>query len=342
MSFKDLNNEPQAELLQRSLERGRLGHAYLLEGEDMETLETAARTLAKTVNCLKPARAGAQKLPVDCCDTCLPCRHTDAETHPDVHWLRPESKLRVIRADQIRGLLEVIHLKSNEGGYKVAVLAGADRLNTQAANIFLKTLEEPPPRSVLLLLTTEPQRLLETIVSRCLRLRFGTGATPAIRAEDRAWLETFSQMAAAEANSLIGRYRLLGLLLKRLAEKKASLERDLEERSPLKHHEEVEKSLREKWESELSAAIESEYRHQRMGLLRLLQHWLRDLWLQTLQTDLELLHFRDLPGLRELSGRINAQQARENLTVLEQAQRLLLTNVQEALALEVCLLKLRL
>ncbi len=342
MAFKDLTNEPHVELLQRSLDRGRLGHAYLLEGETMETLEIVARTLAKTLNCRNPVQVSRGGMPVDCCDSCPPCRHTDLETHPDVHWLRPESKSRVIRTEQIRELLDVVHLKPSEDGYKVAVLVGADRLNTQAANIFLKTLEEPPQRSVLLLLTTEPQRLLETIVSRCLRLRFGIGAVPAISAENLTWLDAFSQMAASEENSLIGRYRLLGLLLKRLAETKAALERDLEDRSPLRQHEEIEKSLKEKWESELAAAIESEYRHQRMELLRLLQQWLRDLWLRTIQGDPALLRFGNLPGVAELARRINPRQAMDNLSAIEQVQRLLHTNVQEALALEVCLLKLRL
>jgi DNA polymerase-3 subunit delta' len=342
MAFQELRKEPQVDLLQRSLERGRLGHAYLFEGDNLETLETVARTLAKTLNCRNPVRSGPNQMPLDCCDTCAPCRHTDQATHPDIHWLRPESKSRVIRAEQMRDLLEVIHLKPTEAGYKVAVLAGADRLNAQAANIFLKTLEEPPPRSVILLLSTEPQRLLETIVSRCLRLRFGTGASPAIPTEEQAWLETFSQMAAAEESSLIGRYRLLGLVLGRLEEKKAGVERELEERSPLRHHEDVEKSLRDKWESELTAAVESEYRHQRMELLRLLQQWLRDIWLHTLQSQADLLRFPNLPGIREVAVRITPQQARENLDTIEQLQRLLHTNVQEALAIEVCLLKLRL
>jgi DNA polymerase-3 subunit delta' len=342
MAFKDLTNEPHAALLQRSLERGRLGHAYLLEGDDLGTLEAVARTLAKTLNCRKPIQAGADQQAVDCCDTCPPCRHTDQETHPDIHWLRPESKSRVIRAEQVRELLEVVHLKPTENGYKVAVLAGADRLNTQAANIFLKTLEEPPQRSVMLLLTTQPQRLLETIVSRCLRLRFGTGASAKPSAEDRAWLEAFSQLAASEENSLIGRYRLLGLLLKRLAEKKSSTEEDLENRSPLEQHGEVDKSLREKWESELTAAIEAEYRHQRMELLGLIQQWLRDIWLLTQPVDQALLGLPDLPGLAEVAARIDTAKAQANLEALEQVQKLLHTNVQEALALEVCLLKLHL
>ena len=77
----------------------------------------------------------------------------------------------------MRELMHEVQLKSSEAEVKVAVIVAADRLNPQAANAFLKTLEEPPPKSVLILLSTEPGRILETIMSRCLRLNFaGEGA----------------------------------------------------------------------------------------------------------------------------------------------------------------------
>src|SRR6185436_1663393 len=101
------------------------------------------------------------------------CRKIEGETHSDMHWVRPESKSRIVSVDQMRELMREIQLKPSEAEVKVAVIVAADRLNTQAANAFLKTLEEPPAKSVLILLSTEPQRLLETILSRCLRLNFG-------------------------------------------------------------------------------------------------------------------------------------------------------------------------
>ena len=130
------------------------------------------------------------------------------------------------------------------------------------------------------------------------------------------------------------------MLLKRLAEKKAATEQDLEERSPLQQHDEIDKPLREKWEAELAAGIESEYRHQRVDLLRLVQQWLRDIWLRTLRADSHLLTFPNLAGMEAMAARLTTRQAIHNLDALEQVQRLLHTNVQEALALEVCLLKL--
>src|SRR5271170_5620516 len=185
--------EPKAavELLQRSLERGRLGHAYLFAGHQQALLESLALALAKTLNCLQPVRRTPGGPAIDCCDRCEVCRRIDQLQHPDIHWARPESKLRVITVDQMRELMREVQLKPFEAEYKVAIIAGADRLNTQAANAFLKTLEEPPPKSVLLLLATEPQRLLETIVSRCLRLNFSGDGAPAPAPAQMEWLSKF-------------------------------------------------------------------------------------------------------------------------------------------------------
>jgi hypothetical protein len=110
--------------------------------------------------------------------------------------------------------------------------------------------------------------------------------------------------------------------------------------SPLEKYDGVEKDLREKWENELAAAIESEYRRHRADLLLLVQWWLRDIWLHTLAVGKDLLKFPEISGAETVARRISPCQALENLQTLEQMQRLLRTNVQEALALEVGLLKL--
>src|SRR5205823_2281869 len=152
MSFRDLPEQDAVRLLQRSLERGRLGHAYLFSGDDLTELERIARTLAKVVNCEKPVRKPphstltpdeGEGLPLDSCDRCVSCRKIDADNHPDISWVRPESKSRVIIIDQMRDLMQTIHLKPTVAQYKFGIIVAADRLNPQAANAFLKTLEEP-------------------------------------------------------------------------------------------------------------------------------------------------------------------------------------------------------
>jgi DNA polymerase III subunit delta' len=383
MAFKDYARDEQGvDLLQRSLERGRLGHAYLFAGHQLDRLEGLARTLAKTLNCLHPVKRGHAA--VDCCDRCLSCQKIEHGNHADVFWVRPESKTRVIKIGQIvrredsppRVLLDAVNLKPTESQYKFGIIVAADRMNEAASNAFLKTLEEPPARSVLILLTTEPQRMLETILSRCLRLTFAGEGPQQLAPTQIEWLVAFSEMAAANQKSLMGRYRLMDVLLRKLNEVKASIEETLTASSPLEKYPDAEDAVRDKWQDELKAAVEAEYRRQRTDFLLALQWWLRDVWLQTLEgsrgmpsevvsgereetteaaessnincppapsySPETLLAFPQLTGTRSVARRITSQAAMENLRILEQLQRWLRTNVQEALALEVGLLKLQL
>jgi DNA polymerase III subunit delta' len=344
MSFADLNPlPPGVAVLQRSLERGRLGHAYLMVGDRLAELEPLARTLAKTLNCHQPPRRAPNGVALDCCDICPACRQIANDLYADVQWLRPESKLRVIVVDQVRTLLQTIYLKPIEARYKVAVIADADRLNTQAANAFLKTLEEPPARSVLLLLTTEPSRVLETVRSRCLRLTFSGASRAVAEPAVLAWVRSFADQAAAAKGGLLARYRLLGQILKELETRREAIEKELTARSPLERFEDADPELREQWEKELAAAIEAEYRRQRAELLVGLQWWLRDVWLASQGLVEGRLSLPELAAsTAAVAGRLREPMASANLQRLERTQRVLATNVQEALALEVGLLSLQL
>src|SRR5579872_255156 len=98
-------------LLQRSLERDRLAHAYLFTGNSLEELEGAARKLAKALNCLSPPVWSPESAPLASCGACDACRRIEQFNHPDVLWVRPESKSRVITMDQMRELLQTVSLK---------------------------------------------------------------------------------------------------------------------------------------------------------------------------------------------------------------------------------------
>jgi len=199
---------------------------------------------------------------------------------------------------------------------------------------------------------------LDTIRSRCLRLNFAGQGQRSLDPGQMAWLNSFSDFAATDQKSLLGRYSLLDVLLRRLNELKKTIEDALTAASPIERYKDAEPHWQEKWEDELKAAIEAEYRRQRADLLVILQSWLRDVWLlalnaadknqrpdggnrpQTLRH--ELLNFPEVPGTQRIAQRISSTDALQNLTVLEQLQRCLGGNVQEALALEVSLLQLRL
>ena len=344
MSFKHFTHQkPVVDLLQKSLERGRLAHAYLFTGSSMALLEAMAVTLAKTLNCKSPLEKAVAGMALDCCDQCPACLKIQQRNQADVSWVYPESKIRIITVDQMRDLMKTMHLKPMEAAFKVAIIGGADRMNPQAANAFLKTLEEPPQQTIILLLSTEPQRMLDTILSRCLRLNFAGDDDELRRNPNYSWLEEFCNLAVSGKSSLMGRYRLLGHLMERLGNLRGEIESQLAAKSPLEKYEDVDTSLKDKWEDELKAAIEAEYRRQRIELLSLVQSWFRDIWVLTYKQADEFLFF---PSLAEASkafaSKLSSKNAMNNLRAVERTMRLMETNVQEALALEVCLLKINL
>ncbi len=154
MSSADPHVDTPTARLERSLEHGRLAHAYLFAGPPGSGKETAARWLAQSLNC---EDAGTDRA-VAGCGRCDACRRVAEGVHPDVYWVRPESKSRRITVERVRLFEESIRLKSGSGGIKIGVLIDADCLTDQAANAFLKTLEEPPSQTVILLLTGPPSR----------------------------------------------------------------------------------------------------------------------------------------------------------------------------------------
>lgn len=335
-------SETAAALLRRSLERDRLGHAYLFTGEEIPALEDAAIALSRTLLCESPRTRSPRGLGMDPCLECSSCRRVSSRMHPDVLWVHPAKKMRQISIDQMREVIHSISLKPLEGSHKLGIIVGADRMNENAANAFLKTLEEPPRNSILVLLCTEPQRLLDTILSRCLRLNFGTGIAR-LDGGAESWLTEFAAATAASSSGLLPRYRLLGTLLNSLAARRGEIEKSLEAASPLNRYSDAESDQRERWETELTAGIEAEYRKCRAEYLSALQWWLRDIWLYTLPDVGSLARFPHLASQTQtVASRLDPIRAGRNLESWEKTQRLLFTNVQEALALEVGLLRLQL
>jgi DNA polymerase-3 subunit delta' len=147
--------------------RGRLAHAYLFTGPAGVGKRLFAQELAKALLCEAPPGPS-----LEACDHCPACAQVEAGTHPDFFAAgRPEDSLEV-PIEVVRELCRSFALKSARGRGKVAILDDADDLNAESANCFLKTLEEPPPRAVLILIGTSPERQLPTVVSRCQVVRF--------------------------------------------------------------------------------------------------------------------------------------------------------------------------
>jgi DNA polymerase-3 subunit delta' len=156
--------------LRRAHEQRRLGHAYLISGGPGAGKRELASSLANLVNGTRAEdvfAAGAM----------------------GVYLAEPESKSRRIVIDQIRALEHSLQMRAADGRRKVAIVADADRLQSQAANAFLKTLEEPPNDSLLLLLSTLPEALPDTILSRCIPIPLAAKPNETPSAEETELVE---------------------------------------------------------------------------------------------------------------------------------------------------------
>lgn len=155
------------------LSNGKLASSYLFCGESGIGKKTAAISFAKALNCLGVSPESghiSEDSQIDACDMCDSCVKIDAGVHPDFLLVSPDE--RQIRIEEIRRVEESLSFKAFEGRMKVIVIDDAESMNLPAANAFLKTLEEPPEGSILILVSSMPDLLPATITSRCSRINF--------------------------------------------------------------------------------------------------------------------------------------------------------------------------
>lgn len=152
------------EQLQRTVTSGRIAGAYLFVGPAGVGKETVAHYFSQLIFCQQETQ------PPSVCGTCLACRKAQSGNHPDLQFIRPEGSL--LKIGQIRELQRQVIYEPLEASRKIYILTDVDRMNPEAENCLLKTLEEPPASSVLILLTSNIQALLPTTRSRCQILQF--------------------------------------------------------------------------------------------------------------------------------------------------------------------------
>ncbi len=165
MSFSTLiGNDHNKQILQRLLRRESLGMALIFAGPDGVGKRQFALTLAKAANCQNPPTSN------DSCDECPVCQRIQSNSYSDVVTTQPDGTY--IKIAQTRALINDVQVRPREGKQRFFLLNEADRLREEAANSLLKTLEEPPSTSTLILLSSRPDALLPTIRSRSQRLNF--------------------------------------------------------------------------------------------------------------------------------------------------------------------------
>lgn len=362
MSFESfVGNRLAVGMLKKALESGRIASGYLFYGPDGVGKSLAALNFAKALVC---EREGAEA-----CGVCSSCRRVDSGNHPDVHWYRPVGKMRVVKIDSVRELIAQTGLKAFEAKWKVFIILEVDRMRIEAQNAVLKTLEEPPGRSVLILVSSNPAGLVPTIVSRCQEISF----LPIPREElEAAMIEKWGldeeearQVAALACGSMGSAKRLLDrdnlkqrrMLLNLLAQSPRRSFREVLSavRAVDGELKEFEKGLREKeakriaamgkaltaeereeWMNESNAVIASMVREQVEDILNLLAFWHRDLLLIKQNVSAELVVNLDMvEALRKSAASVTTEEIFSRLRVVEEARRAIALNLPLTLCLEV-------
>ena len=324
------------ELVKSAHERGRLAHAFLISGPRGCGKERLAARIVKMLQ--GGGESGGFDLfgePV--VEEVPPLDDLEGEW---VRIVRPQSKSRRIVVDAIRELEKSLYVSSGPKTWKVGVIVDADRMAAAAENAFLKTLEEPPPRTLLLLLTPNPGGLLPTVLSRCVRMPL-TGATDLsegaggdlVRALDQAAKLGFGSATVALTLKSV----FAAILEQRKAEAVDAADAQLaEEEKALNKG--FEGDYLKRREESLKAAAESEYLEERSRLFEVLQSWMADVLRG--KTGAGGL---DFPQSAEQTGAIAASEDLPRLVqrmeALGELRSTLDTNAQEQLALEVGFLK---
>ncbi|HUB67019.1 MAG TPA: hypothetical protein VL981_05995 [Candidatus Methylacidiphilales bacterium] len=267
-----------------SIERGRMGHSYLLTGDHAEALGHLALGLAGQVLGSAPAE------------------------HPDFHAVRPESKSRHITVEQIRELERELYLRPLTAPLKVALIFDAERMclgAAGAANAFLKTLEEPPAHTLILLTSGRPAMLLPTIISRCLRLDLGFEDIGPDSAYEPEWI---GRWHAGRPNAALRAYARAQVLHDHWALLRETAEAHLKQ-----HPDEVEEDV-------AKALAEAEFQLARQESIAQLQRWY---WRRS-----------------ETAAKTSEQERMRAVKALEELQTALAQNIETHLAVEYACLKM--
>lgn len=305
-------------LLEQSRARGRFAQAYLITGAPGAGKRRLLESLAAS----------------------LLAEKREPLKHPDVHAIEPQKKSRVIGVEEMREFLGAMQLSTLRGGAKLGVIYDADRMNPNAANALLRTLEEPNEGTYFFLLSTQPEQMLETILSRCIEVPLRLLEKPPLSARQRALLEALR--GAPMGGDLAAVFGLVRQFAALLAEAKAEVEEQndeafAKEEAVLKQVGARREAIDER-EDFYKALTESRYRAERDGLLAMVEQWFADaLRQQHSAPALEHPDFRTATG--ELAARLSTAELLRRAAALAELRDHFGRSIQEQLAIECAFLK---
>ena len=304
-------------LLSRAVAQDTLPPSLLFAGPRGVGKRRTAIALAETVNCTEPTVVDS--LSRDACGTCASCRRIARGVHPDVLVVEP-GDMGSIKIEQVRDVIDRAGYRPFEGRRRVVIIDEADAMVDAAQNALLKTLEEPPPSSVFVLISAMPDALLPTVLSRCQRLRFGElSATEVAEAlmRDHEYEEAEARAAAADADGSIG--RALAAASSDLADAREMARRVLEQTARV-----TDPSRRLDLARELTPAgrvkTPAAEREELAACLRALASLLRDIGLLGAHRETDALANADLaPQLRALTNAYGSDRTVRAYSVVDQA-----------------------
>ena len=305
-------------LLRGAYEQNRLAHAYLITGSPGSGKEVLAAELASLVNG-------------------TPLQEVFSVKAREIFIARPESKSRRIVTARIRAVEHALQMRAAEGRCKVAIIPDADRLQTEAANAFLKTLEEPPKDSLLLLLSALPEALPETILSRCILIPLASnGETQSNKATEKL-VKLLQQASLQTTWSIQFAYRLaqeFQQLLRAIRDEVKHETDDALKREQVRYKDATDGAWLDDREEYYKALTESLYLQRRAALVETLFAW----WTDVLRASHDVVQ-RDIPAAKQqtaaLARRFSTAEILRRIRSLEELRDHLGRNIHEALAIEV-------
>jgi len=291
-------------LIQKAHQNKRLAHAYVIAGSPRGAAGELATRILQMLFCRHETPP---------CGSCDPCRQVQTRTWVDAFWVQPEKKSRTIGIDQMRDdLLKKITQTSLAGGWKAGVIFAADRMLPPAANVFLKTLEEPSPQSLFLLLTDAPQLLLPTIVSRCQQIDVNEAHT--LQEPWRTHL--LDILAAARLPGPVSGMAAAAQLSDLLEEVKSAAEDEV------KAETKADEDGLDEEKDVMKARISARYREFRADWLREMMHWYRDILVCKTGGAPSILRNTDRTSVIEMiASRISLAQALANVQGIDEINR---------------------